>query len=121
MRAMLLALLPLGLAAQSTTVVDNPRVRILNANELPHQPTKLHKHDFNRVMIYLDTADQDISHPDAPTEHMHWKAGDVVWSPAGGMHMAENVSAGLCASWKSKSSSPRRRLLPHAPATSTRS
>ncbi len=45
-------------------------------------------------MIYLDSGDQDISHPGAATEHLHWKAGDVVWSPAGGMHIAETVSDG---------------------------
>jgi len=94
MRSLFLALLPLGLAAQSTTVVDNARVRILNAMDPPHRKTALHKHDVNRVMIYLDTSDQDISHPDAPTEHFHWKAGDVAWSPAGGMHVSENVGSG---------------------------
>ena len=94
MRSLLIALLPLGLAAQSTTVVDNARVRILNAMDPPHRKTALHKHDVNRVMIYLDSSDQDISHPDAPTEHLHWKAGDVAWSPAGGMHISENVGSG---------------------------
>lgn len=92
MRSLLLALLPLGLAAQSTVAVDNPRVRILSALDRPHQPTALHQHEFSRVMIYLDAADQDISHPGAPTEHLHWKAGDVAWSPAGGMHISEVVS-----------------------------
>jgi uncharacterized RmlC-like cupin family protein len=93
-RCLILAFaLPFGLGAQSTVAVDNARVRILNAVEHPHQRTALHKHDFNRVMIYLDSADQDISHPDAPTEHLHWKAGDVAWSPAGGMHISENVGA----------------------------
>ena len=91
MRSLLFALLPLALLAQTPVAVDNPRVRILTANDQPHQRTALHKHDFNRVMIYLDSADQDISHPDAPTEHLHWKAGDVAWSPAGGMHISENV------------------------------
>ena len=43
-------------------------------------------------MIYLDTADQDISHPGAPAEHLHWIAGDVAWSEVGGMHISENVS-----------------------------
>ena len=94
MRLLSLVLLPLGLAAQSTTVVDNARVRILNAIDPPHRKTALHKHDVNRVMIYLDSSDQDISHPDAPTEHFHWKAGDVAWSPAGGMHISENVGSG---------------------------
>ncbi|MGD0771522.1 MAG: hypothetical protein ABSC05_01745 [Candidatus Solibacter sp.] len=90
-RPLLLALLPLGLAAQSTVAVDNPRVRILTALDRPHQPSALHRHELNRVMIYLDSADQDVSHPGAPTEHLHWKAGDVAWSPAGGMHISENV------------------------------
>jgi uncharacterized RmlC-like cupin family protein len=94
MRSLLLALLPLGLVAQSNAVVDNARVRILSAMDPPHRKTALHKHDVNRVMIYLDSSDQDISHPDAPTEHFHWKAGDVAWSPAGGMHISENVGAG---------------------------
>ena len=89
---LLLALLPLALAAQTTVNVDNPRVRILTAIDHPHQPTPLHKHDFNRVMIYLDNADQDISHPDAQTEHLHWKTGDVAWNPANGMHTSEIVS-----------------------------
>jgi uncharacterized RmlC-like cupin family protein len=93
-RVMLLVLLSACLAAQSTVVVDNPLVRIISAMDRPHQRTALHKHDVNRVMIYLDTADQDISHPDGPTEHLHWKAGDVAWSPAGGMHISENMSSG---------------------------
>jgi uncharacterized RmlC-like cupin family protein len=91
---LVLGLLPIGLSAQTTVAVDNPRVRILSAMELPHQRTALHKHDFNRVMIYLDTADQDLSYPDAATQHFHWKAGDVAWSPAGGMHVSENLGPG---------------------------
>ena len=92
MRSILLALVPLALAAQTTVSIDNPRVRILTAVDHPHQPTALHKHDFNRVMIYLDAADQDDSHPGGDTQHLHWKAGDVAWSPGGAMHIAEVVS-----------------------------
>ncbi len=92
MRTLLLALLPIALFAQTKTIEDNPRVRILSALDKPHAPTALHKHDFNRVMIYLDAADQDIQHPGEATEHLHWKAGDVAWSPAGGMHISENMS-----------------------------
>jgi quercetin dioxygenase-like cupin family protein len=92
MPLLLLALLPLALVAQTTVTVDNPSVRILNAIDHPHQPTPLHKHDLNRVMVYLDNADQDISHPGAETEHLHWKTGDVAWSPADGMHTSEIVS-----------------------------
>jgi uncharacterized RmlC-like cupin family protein len=92
MRTLLIALLPIALLAQTKTLEDNPRVRILSALDKPHTPTALHKHDLNRVMIYLDSADQDIQHPGEATEHLHWKAGDVAWSPGGGLHISENMS-----------------------------
>jgi quercetin dioxygenase-like cupin family protein len=86
----LLTLIALPLAAQTTPVVENATVRILNAVDRPHAPTPLHKHDYNRVMIYLDDGDQDIT-IDGKAEHHHWKAGEVVWSPVGPMHVSENV------------------------------
>jgi hypothetical protein len=86
----LLALLALSLAAQTTPVVENATVRILNAIDRPHAPTPPHKHDFNRVMVYLDDGDQDIT-AEGKVEHHHWKTGDVVWSPVGPMHVSENV------------------------------
>jgi quercetin dioxygenase-like cupin family protein len=86
----LLSLITLSLTAQTTTVVENATVRILNAVDRPHSPTPLHKHDFNRVMIYLDNGDQDIT-VEGKVEHHHWKAGEVVWSPVGPMHVSENV------------------------------
>jgi uncharacterized RmlC-like cupin family protein len=87
-----LCVIPAALFAQSTTVVDNPVVRIINAIDRPHQPTPLHKHDYNRVMIYLDGGDQDIT-TEGRVEHHHWKPGEVVWSPVGPMHVSENVGA----------------------------
>src|SRR5215831_6216465 len=87
-----LALIALPLAAQTTTVVENATVRILKAVDKPHAATPLHKHDFNRVMVYLDDGDQDIT-IDGKVEHHHWKAGEVVWSPVGPMHVSENVGA----------------------------
>lgn len=87
-----LALCPV-LFAQSTTVLENPSVRILDALDRPHQKTALHKHDFNRVMIYITAGDLDVTSEDGKTDHQHWKAGDVAWSPAGGLHVSENVGA----------------------------
>jgi uncharacterized RmlC-like cupin family protein len=88
----------LAAAAQTAPVdprikVDNDRVRILIATDKPHDRTPLHQHQLNRVMIYLDEADQDIAHPDGSVEHLHWKADDVAWSAAGGPHTSENMSA----------------------------
>jgi hypothetical protein len=85
--------LPAAVFAQSTTVVDNPTVRIISAIDRPHAPGPLHKHEYNRVMIYLDNGDQDIT-VDGKVEHHHWKAGEVVWSPVGPAHVSENVGAG---------------------------
>ena len=84
--------LPIALYAQSTTVVDNSTVRIINAVDRPHAPTPLHKHDFSRVMVYLDAGDQDIT-ADGHVEHHHWKAGEVIWSPVGPSHVSENVGS----------------------------
>jgi quercetin dioxygenase-like cupin family protein len=82
--------LALSLSAQSTTVLENKAVRVLDALDRPHQKTALHKHDFNRVMIYLTAGDLDVTTEDGHTEHQHWKAGDVAWSPAGPLHVSEN-------------------------------
>jgi uncharacterized RmlC-like cupin family protein len=85
-------LLPIALFAQSTTVVDNSSVRIISAIDRPHSPGPVHKHDYNRVMVYLDAGDQDIT-VEGHVEHHHWKAGEVVWSPVGPAHVSENVGA----------------------------
>jgi len=93
MRTLLLVLLPLGLLAQSKTLIENSRVRILSAVDVPHQKSAPHKHDPNRVMIYLTDGDQDITPIGKEPEHHHWKAGDVVWSVGGPMHTSEVVSS----------------------------
>jgi quercetin dioxygenase-like cupin family protein len=85
-----LALAPL-VFGQSTNVLENPTVRVLDALGRPHQKTALHKHDFNRVMIYITAGDLDVTSEDGKTEHQHWKAGDVAWSPSGPLHVSENV------------------------------
>jgi quercetin dioxygenase-like cupin family protein len=97
-----LVFLPM-LSCQSTTVHENPTVRVLDALDRPHQKTALHKHDFNRVMIYITAGDLDVTSEDGKTEHQHWKAGDVAWSPAGPLHVSENVGRGICGSLRSRS------------------
>src|SRR5690242_4013397 len=90
-RLLLLASTAAALCAQSSAVVDNAVVRVLNAVDHPRQKTALHKHDFNRVMIYLTAGDLDVTTEDGHADHQHWKAGDVAWSPAGPLHVSENV------------------------------
>jgi hypothetical protein len=89
-----LALIAAPLTAQSNTVLENPFIRVIDAVDVPHRKTALHKHDFNRVMIYITPGNLDITGEDGHTDHQHWKTGDVAWSPAGPLHVSENVGTG---------------------------
>jgi quercetin dioxygenase-like cupin family protein len=80
-------------AADDRVKIDNDFVRILKVVDTPHQKSALHRHEFNRVMIYLDAGDMQIIYEDGHKEKQHWKAGQVAWSQAGGRHTSENVGS----------------------------
>ena len=81
-----------GCFAQDNPVkIDNDVVRIIKVTDAPHAKGTLHKHDVNRVMVYLDAGDITINYEDGHKDEQHWKASQVAWSPAGGMHTSENV------------------------------
>ena len=77
--------------ADSPYVVDNQLVRVISATDMPHAKGARHHHEFNRVMIYLDGGDLEITYDDGHKDEQHWKAGDVAWSLAGPYHTSENV------------------------------
>lgn len=81
-------------AAQNsvTTPVDNEQVKVLNVTVPPHQKGKMHDHKINRVMIYLQAGKQELVFQDGKKQPLTWKAGDVKWSAAAGMHTAEITS-----------------------------
>jgi mannose-6-phosphate isomerase-like protein (cupin superfamily) len=81
----------LAFAADNPVKIDNDAVRVLNAVDQPHHPGALHRHELNRVMIYLTAGDQAIRYQDGHVDAHHWKAGQVAWSPAGDLHVSENV------------------------------
>jgi mannose-6-phosphate isomerase-like protein (cupin superfamily) len=81
----------LAFAADDRVKIDNDAVRVLNVVDLPHNPSALHRHEVNRVMIYLTAGDQTLRYQDGKIDRQHWKAGQVAWSPAGGLHISENV------------------------------
>jgi quercetin dioxygenase-like cupin family protein len=92
--SILVAALPLFAAAVDDRVkIDNDFVRVLKVVDQPHQKTALHKHDPNRVMIYLTAGNLDVTYEDGKVEHQVWKAEDVAWSVGGPKHVSENVSA----------------------------
>ena len=73
--------------------IDNEYVRVLSVVDQPlKKPGALHEHPLNRVMIYLDPGDIQLRYKDGQEENQHWKAGDVAWSPASGLHTSQNVS-----------------------------
>ncbi len=71
--------------------IENDSVRVLDVTDEVHHPSALHRHELNRVMIYLTGGDLNVRYQDGKTDKQHWKAGQVAWSPAGGMHISENV------------------------------
>jgi uncharacterized RmlC-like cupin family protein len=82
-----------GLSAQDAgTPIDNDQVKVLKVNQQPHQKTRMHQHVVNRVMIYLQSGHQNFEYEGGKKSALDWKAGDVKWSPAGGMHSAEITS-----------------------------
>jgi quercetin dioxygenase-like cupin family protein len=91
---MMLAFLSLLLAfpADDPRVkIDNQAVRVLNVVDEPQHPSALHRHELNRVMIYLTDGELTVRYRGANVDTQHWKAGQVAWSPAGGMHTSENT------------------------------
>jgi quercetin dioxygenase-like cupin family protein len=83
----------LALAADDRVKIDNDAVRVLNVVDQPHTPSALHRHEVNRVMIYLTAGDLTVRYQDGQVDQQHWKAGQVAWSASGGLHISENVGA----------------------------
>lgn len=78
-------------AADDQLKVDNDVVRILSVIDVPHNKGALHRHEVNRVMVYLDPGDITLTYEDGSKDEQHWKAGQVAWSPTGARHTSENV------------------------------
>jgi quercetin dioxygenase-like cupin family protein len=89
----LLLAMAAGLRAQSPQVpIENEQARIVKAVDQPHHKGQPHEHKMNRVMIYLTAGRQEITPQGGKTVVLEFKAGDVKWSPASGMHVSEITS-----------------------------
>jgi len=76
--------------ADRTVPVDNQLVRVVAVHAAPPRvKTRWHTHEVNRVMIYLNAGGQEVVHEGGKVETVRWKAGEVVWNPAMGLHTAE--------------------------------
>lgn len=88
-----LAFIALPALAASRTLLENDKVRVVEAVDQPHVPSTPHQHKLNRVMIYLQPGGQRITPEGGAPANLKWKAGEVKWSPAGGTHVSELVSS----------------------------
>jgi quercetin dioxygenase-like cupin family protein len=85
-------LIGFGLLAQTPAEIDNDQTFVHTAIDQPHAKGKPHEHKLNRVMVYLDAGKQEITPVGGQKVTLTFKAGDVKWSPASGMHESEIVS-----------------------------
>jgi quercetin dioxygenase-like cupin family protein len=74
-------------------VIENEQVRVLKVADQPHHKGQPHEHAMNRVMIYLNAGHMVLQYQNGKTEDQQVKAGEVRWSPAGGVHTSENVGS----------------------------
>src|SRR5690349_14143712 len=79
-------------SADNAPKIDNEEARVLVVSSAPDVKSALHKHDMNRVMIYLDPGRMTLTDANGKVETLNFKAGQALWSPAGGLHTSLNVS-----------------------------
>jgi len=80
-------------AADNTTKINNDLVKIELASDMPHHLNARHRHEENRVMVYLDGGDMTLVFDDGHKDEQHWKPGDVAWSPGQDYHTSEDVGS----------------------------
>jgi quercetin dioxygenase-like cupin family protein len=79
------------LPAQPNILLENDQVRVVLSANKPGNKGRRHKHDRNRVMIYLDDGRQRLTYDDGRARDIPFKAGQALWDPAGEYHVNENT------------------------------
>jgi quercetin dioxygenase-like cupin family protein len=72
--------------------LENDFVKVIDVTVQPQDKTRMHDHKINRVMVYLDAGRQHFEWQKGRPSDLTWKAGQALWSPAAGMHIAEIMS-----------------------------
>jgi len=92
MRRLSFFLFAAAVLGQDNVLFDNEQARVLKVTDAARQKSGLHQHDVNRVMIYLDAGHMTITEAGGKVNHVRFKAGEALWSPASGKHVSENVT-----------------------------
>src|SRR5438270_7246999 len=77
--------------APDSIKLENEFVRVLFLTDQPRTKTPLHRHEFNRVMIYLNPIQLELRYQDGEVDRQRWRKGQVAWSPGGRLHTGENL------------------------------
>ena len=77
MRILMMLLVSLTLLAQRPVPVDNEWARVIVATTAPGPKGQMHKHDRNRVMVYLDKGAQTIEYEGGGSKVISARAGEV--------------------------------------------
>src|SRR5688572_10562877 len=72
--------------------LENEFVKVIDVTAQPHEKTRMHEHKINRVMVYLNAGSQHFEWQQGRPSDLKWSAGEPLWSPAAGMHIAEITS-----------------------------
>lgn len=82
----------LGAQTQDNVKLDTPQVRVVVATEQSHHSRPLHTYPTNGVIIFLAPGQMTLTSPAHKIEKLDFKAGDMLWSPAGDQRVSENIS-----------------------------
>ena len=66
--------------APESIKLENEFVRVLFLTDQPRTKTPLHRHEFNRVMIYLDPIELVLRYQDGEVDRQRWRKGQVAWN-----------------------------------------
>jgi quercetin dioxygenase-like cupin family protein len=90
-RTSLVFLVALAALSKETvkTPINNDDVRVLDVVVQPHEPTGMHEHKANRVMIYRVAGAQKFEYENGSHSVLTFGENEVKWSPIEGKHIAE--------------------------------
>jgi hypothetical protein len=77
----------------SKKIVDNGKVLVWDFSWTPGEPTRMHFHDKDVVVIYLETGDLKSTTPDNQAVVNHYPAGTIKFNPRDRTH-TELLTAG---------------------------
>src|SRR6185295_19079365 len=92
LRGLLFVIALTALSAAERVEIDNPQVRVRSIENAADSKSALHRHNGNRVIVYLDAGAETLTSAGGEVEKMSWKAGEVKWSPAIGLHATANAA-----------------------------